>query len=88
MAIQDQDDHVKGAAIAAQLYVAAALDQAEQHIRREMDLAFANARATYLKDLGGDEPFGHLVRLAERLRGGEQLADIASNPNPATTKES
>lgn len=75
---------VKGAAVAAQLYVGAALDQAEAHIRREVDVAFAAARAAYLKDLEGEEPFRHLARLAERLRGGEQLPDIASNPNPAT----
>ncbi len=75
----------KGAAVAAQLYVGAALDEAEQHIRREVDVAFANARATYLKDLEGEEPFGHLARLAQRLRGGEQPADIASSPT--TSKE-
>lgn len=63
-----EGEHVKAAAVAAQLYVGAALDQAEQQVRREVDRAFAAARATYLKDLEGEQPFQHLINLAEKLR--------------------
>lgn len=56
---------VRGGAVAARLYVLAALDEAEVAIQHQVTLAFRAAREKYAGDLRGDEPWKLLIAMEQ-----------------------
>lgn len=64
---------VKGGAVAARLYVLAALDEAETEIHHQVTLAFRRARAKYADDLKGDQPWKLLIAMEQH---------VLANPTP------
>jgi len=59
---------VKGAALVAQMYLTAALDEAERKALFEVKQVFARMRATFLADLKADPPFAMFLQAEQMYR--------------------